>query len=201
MNAFFFWTSWSTVTNRPGEDVTYTSNWPSRAAGRQRADHADVHLDVRQHPVPARRHRRARAGTTRRRTARSAPPVVPDSDPLQEPAAHALDEGHGQVLLGRHRADRGADHPRRHHRALRGRRPGVLRLPARRVPAVRRDAQLAPAARRCCGSPPRGSPPACTSRRPISGHEPKFQRFGVNFLFTCLLDHRGRRASAGSGSP
>ena len=28
MNAFIFWASWSTVTNRPGEDVTYTSNWP-----------------------------------------------------------------------------------------------------------------------------------------------------------------------------
>jgi len=26
--AFFFWTSWATTTNRPGDDVTYTSNWP-----------------------------------------------------------------------------------------------------------------------------------------------------------------------------
>ncbi|HLP17410.1 MAG TPA: nitric-oxide reductase large subunit [Bacteroidota bacterium] len=26
--AFFFWTSWAAVTNRPGEDITYTSNWP-----------------------------------------------------------------------------------------------------------------------------------------------------------------------------
>ena len=26
--AFFFWTSWSASTNRPGEDLTYTSNWP-----------------------------------------------------------------------------------------------------------------------------------------------------------------------------
>jgi len=28
MNAFFFWASWSTVTERPGEDITYTNNWP-----------------------------------------------------------------------------------------------------------------------------------------------------------------------------
>jgi nitric oxide reductase subunit B len=28
MTAFFFWTSWATATNRPGESVTYTSNWP-----------------------------------------------------------------------------------------------------------------------------------------------------------------------------
>ena len=26
--AFFFWTSWSATTNRPGDDITYTSNWP-----------------------------------------------------------------------------------------------------------------------------------------------------------------------------
>ena len=28
MNAFFFWTSWACVTERPGKDITYTSNWP-----------------------------------------------------------------------------------------------------------------------------------------------------------------------------
>jgi nitric oxide reductase subunit B len=26
--AFFFWTSWAASTDRPGEDMTYTSNWP-----------------------------------------------------------------------------------------------------------------------------------------------------------------------------
>ena len=29
MTAFFFWTSWATVTNRPDDTVSYTSNWPS----------------------------------------------------------------------------------------------------------------------------------------------------------------------------
>ena len=29
MNAFFFWISWSCVTNRPGNDISYTNNWPS----------------------------------------------------------------------------------------------------------------------------------------------------------------------------
>ena len=28
MSAFFFWTSWAAVTNRPGNDITYTNNWP-----------------------------------------------------------------------------------------------------------------------------------------------------------------------------
>lgn len=28
LNAFFFWISWSCVTERPGMDITYTNNWP-----------------------------------------------------------------------------------------------------------------------------------------------------------------------------
>jgi len=29
LNAFFFWTSWACVTNRPGSDISYTHNWPA----------------------------------------------------------------------------------------------------------------------------------------------------------------------------
>ncbi len=29
MNAFFFWISWACVTERPGQAITYTNNWPS----------------------------------------------------------------------------------------------------------------------------------------------------------------------------
>lgn len=28
LSGFFFWTAWATVTNRPGDDISYTSNWP-----------------------------------------------------------------------------------------------------------------------------------------------------------------------------
>ncbi|HYJ20252.1 MAG TPA: nitric-oxide reductase large subunit [Burkholderiales bacterium] len=28
ISAFFFWTAWSAVTNRPDDDISYTSNWP-----------------------------------------------------------------------------------------------------------------------------------------------------------------------------
>ena len=28
LNAFFFWSAWSAVTNRPDDTITYTSNWP-----------------------------------------------------------------------------------------------------------------------------------------------------------------------------
>jgi nitric oxide reductase subunit B len=29
LNAFFFWTAWACVTNRPGSTVSYTQNWPA----------------------------------------------------------------------------------------------------------------------------------------------------------------------------
>jgi nitric oxide reductase subunit B len=29
LNSFFFWISWACVTERPGQEVTYTNNWPS----------------------------------------------------------------------------------------------------------------------------------------------------------------------------
>jgi len=28
MNAFLFWATWATVTERPGQEITYTNNWP-----------------------------------------------------------------------------------------------------------------------------------------------------------------------------
>lgn len=31
LNAFFFWASWACATNRPGGEITYTNNWPSEA--------------------------------------------------------------------------------------------------------------------------------------------------------------------------
>ncbi|HSO77811.1 MAG TPA: nitric-oxide reductase large subunit [Bacteroidales bacterium] len=29
LNSFFFWTSWACVTQRPGQEITYTNNWPA----------------------------------------------------------------------------------------------------------------------------------------------------------------------------
>ena len=29
MNAFFFWATWATVTQRPDENISYTHNWPA----------------------------------------------------------------------------------------------------------------------------------------------------------------------------
>jgi nitric oxide reductase subunit B len=31
LSAFFWWTAWAAVTERPGKDITYTNNWPAEA--------------------------------------------------------------------------------------------------------------------------------------------------------------------------
>ncbi|MCE9591294.1 MAG: nitric-oxide reductase large subunit [Planctomycetes bacterium] len=31
LNAFFFWASWACSTNRPGQEITYSNNWPAEA--------------------------------------------------------------------------------------------------------------------------------------------------------------------------
>ena len=148
MTAFFFWTSWSTVDEPAGRHDHLHQQLAVRAAGRQRADGADVPVDVHQHPRDARRHRRAGLVLRRDATARKPPPVVPDSDPLSAlkptPSMKATAKYFWvvtalivvQVMLGGITA----------HYAVEGQ--ALLRHPARRVPALRRHAQLAPAARR-----------------------------------------------------
>ncbi len=31
LTAFFFWATWACVTERPGQDISYTNNWPPEA--------------------------------------------------------------------------------------------------------------------------------------------------------------------------
>src|SRR5262245_6885283 len=31
LNAFFFWTAWACVTNRPDSEISYTNNWPAES--------------------------------------------------------------------------------------------------------------------------------------------------------------------------
>lgn len=40
MNYFFFWTSWACVTERPGQKITYTNNWPPEELVGNRPDGA-----------------------------------------------------------------------------------------------------------------------------------------------------------------
>jgi len=90
--------------------VTYTSNWPSEPlVGNTPTTPTFIWTSSASCSCSAGLARSP--GTTRRRTARSRTGGARQR-PAQEPHAHALDEGDGEVLLGSHRADRGADRPR-----------------------------------------------------------------------------------------
>ena len=162
--AFFFWSSWAASTNRVGDTVTYTSNWPHEPlVGNRPTGEAVVWTGVSiimlLAGIGAMAFWHARAGARRaRRASRVRSAARLDAD--------AVAAGDREVLLGRLRARPGADRHGRHHRALRRRGQRVLRHSARPVPAV-----LGRRARGTCssassGSRPRGSPPASTSCPP-----------------------------------
>ena len=117
----------------PGQATcTYTNNWPHEPLVGNTPPPALWHVVGVQRAVPDRRHRAARLAPRASARTRSAA-SIPPSDPLALVRDHAVDAGDGEVLLGRDRAVPGADPAGRHHRALPGRRPGGLRLPAGRT--------------------------------------------------------------------
>ncbi len=169
-----------------------------RTAGGQRPDDADLPVDLHQHPRPA--GRRGRAHLVLRRDARQgARARDPRQRSARQPEADAVDEGHRQVFLGGDGAVPGAGHTRRHHRALRGRRPGILRIPARQLAALHGHAQLAPADR------------GAVDRHRVAGHGPLHRAGDLRprtevpatrrqFPVHLPAGDRDRRASPASGS-
>lgn len=182
--AFIFWSAWSTVTNRPGEDVSYTSNWPSEpllgntpttptflwtmvsilfllaGVGALAWYHAAQHRDE--------------------------PPVVPDADPLRSlkvtPSMRATAKYFWlvvalfavQVLLGAITA----------HYAVEGQGfygfPLADYLPYSLSRTWHTQLSVLWIATAWLGTGLYIAPA-------ISGHEPKLQRLGVNILFAALL--------------
>jgi hypothetical protein len=57
LSAFFFWSAWAASTNRPGDTVTYTSNWPHEPLIDNRPTGEAGRLDGRQHHRAAGGHR------------------------------------------------------------------------------------------------------------------------------------------------
>ena len=146
LTAFFFWSSWAASTNRPGDTVTYTSNWPHEPlVGNRPTGEAVVWTGVSiilllggiglmafrhatQEPEPP---TPAPASRSAARTRRSTP-------------SQRATVKYFWTVVG---AGAAADRHGRHHRALRCRRERLLRIPDRRHPAVHGDAHLAHAAR------------------------------------------------------
>ncbi len=145
--AFIHWSAWSAVTNRPGQSVSYTSNWPHEPlVGNTPTSptylwtFVSILLLIAGIGALVWYH----AATSGKEPA----PSVPDTDPLLGLALTRLDARQHQVLRAGRRPVPDAGRARRHHRALRGRRPGLLRDTAVRDPALLADAHLAHAARR-----------------------------------------------------
>ena len=150
------------------QTITYTNNWPPEAlidnqpdaarssSGRSSASCCCWPASARWPGTsPSQRHKR-------RATSRD----VPATRSAAGAAAHALDAGDAEVLLGRGRADRGADRPGRGHRPLRRRGRRLLRHS--RWPSGCPTPWPAPGTRSSAssGSPPPGWPRACSSPRP-----------------------------------
>ena len=185
MTAFFFWSAWSTVTNRPDSSVTYTSNWPSEPLVGN-APTAPTFLWTFVSILVMLGGIGALAWYYAVSHGKEAPPVVPDSDPLKSlkptPSMKATAKYFWvvtalilvQVLLGGITA----------HYAVEGQSFYGFNLADFLPYTVSRSWHLQLAVLWIATA---WLATGLYIAPAISGHEPKFQRFGVNFLFTCLL--------------
>ena len=185
MTAFFFWSSWSTVTNRPGQSISYTSNWPSDPlVGNTPTAPTYLWTFISIFGLLA-----GVGALTWYYVAthgKEPAPQVPDSDPLRSlqptPSMKATAKYFWvvtalflvQIVLGGITA----------HYAVEGQ--GFYGFPlSDYLPyAVTRTWHLQLAVLWIATA---WLATGLYIAPAISGHEPKFQRLGVNFLFTCLL--------------
>ena len=132
MGDFFWWTSWAASTDRPGDTVTYTQNWPHEPLIDNVPPAANVVWSlvsivlllagiaalVLYHRVNDAREEHD-------------PAEIPENDPLLGYRPTPSPEGHAQVLLRRRPAVRPADRHGHPHRPLRRRGRVALRHPDR----------------------------------------------------------------------
>ena len=185
LTAFFFWTAWSTTTNRPNDDVTYTSNWPSEplvgnvpTAPTFMWTFVSIFVMLAGIGALAWYHASVQG--------KEPAPVVPDSDPLRAlkptPSMKATAKYFWvvtalivvQVVLGGITA----------HYAVEGQAFYGFQLSEILPYSVTRSWHLQLAVLWIATA---WLATGLYIAPAISGHEPKFQRLGVNFLFACLL--------------
>jgi len=182
--AFVFWSAWSTVTNRPDEDVSYTSNWPPEPlVGNTPTTPTFLWTIVSILFLLAGVGALAWYHAAQRR---DEPPPVPDSDPLRSlkvtPSMRATAKYFWlvvalfavQVLLGAITA----------HYAVEGQGfygfPLADYLPYSLSRTWHTQLSVLWIATAWLGT-------GLYIASAISGHEPKLQRLGVNILFAALL--------------
>jgi nitric oxide reductase subunit B len=185
LTAFFFWTAWAAVTERPNEPITYTNNWPADdLVGNRPSAGAYIWTFVSIFFLLAgigalAWHHASREGS-------EAQPDVPAQDPLQalRPTASMRATAKYfwvvaalfvvQVLLGAVTA----------HYAVEGQAFYGFPLAEVLPYSVTRSWHLQLAVFWIATA---WLATGLYVAPAISGHEPKFQRLGVNFLFVCLL--------------
>ena len=184
LSAFIWWSSWSAVTERPGQKITYTNNWPhDPLVGNEPPGHLlmwsvfSVLFLIAGIALLGWHHARHRDET---------PPVLPASDPLATivvtPSMKATAKYFWlvialflcQILLGAITAHYQVEGQEAYGFALANYLPYSLSRTWHTQLAVLWIATAWLGMGLYIG-------PA------ISGHEPRYQRLGVNFLFVCLL--------------
>ncbi len=185
MTAFFWWSAWATTTNRPNDTVTYTSNWPSEPLVGN-SPTAPTYLWTFVSILVMLGGIGGLVWYTAVSHGKGEAPVVPDSDPLKSlkptPSMKATAKYFWvvtalivtQVLLGGITA----------HYAVEGQSFYGIPLANFLPYAVARSWHLQLAVLWIATA---WLATGLYIAPAISGHEPKLQRFGVNFLFTCLL--------------
>jgi len=183
--AFLFWTSWSTVTNRPGQAISYTSNWPAEPLVDNRpttGTYMWTFISILGLLAGVGALTWYYVATHGKEPA----PQVPDTDPLQSlqptPSMKATAKYFWvvtalivvQVVLGGITA----------HYAVEGHGFYGIDLAQILPYSVTRTWHLQLAVLWIATA---WLATGLYIAPAISGHEPKFQRAGVNFLFTCLL--------------
>jgi nitric oxide reductase subunit B len=184
LTAFIWWSSWSAVTNRPGQHVSYTNNWPhDPLVGNTPPSHLLLWTVFSVLFLIA---GIALLGWHHARQREEAPPALPASDPLAmiriTPSMRASAKYFWlvialfltQILLGAITAHYQVEGQDAYGFALSNILPYSLSRTWHTQLAVLWIATAWLGMGLYIG-------PA------ISGHEPRYQRFGVNFLFTCLI--------------
>ncbi|MBB6092118.1 nitric oxide reductase subunit B [Povalibacter uvarum] len=184
LTAFIWWTSWSAVTVRPGQDVTYTNNWPhDELVGNQPPGQLLLWTVFSVLFLIA---GIALLGWHHARHREEEPVTFPATDPLASiavtPSMRATAKYFWlvialfltQILLGAITAHYQVEGQEAYGFALSNYLPYSLSRTWHTQLAVLWIATAWLGMGLYIG-------PA------ISGHEPKYQRFGVNFLFACLL--------------
>jgi nitric oxide reductase subunit B len=184
LTAFVWWSAWSAVTQRPGKEITYTNNWPhDELVGNTPPGHLLMWTVFSVLFLIA---GIALLGWHHARNKEEAPLTLPASDPLAlvrvTPSMRATAKYFWlvvalflvQILLGATTAHYQVEGQEVYGFTLADYLPYSLTRTWHTQLAVLWIATAWLGMGLYIG-------PA------ISGHEPKFQRFGVNFLFTCLL--------------